>query len=225
MRLLPVVCILVLGCSASAPELADDRSGDRELVHPASVHTRDSGIDVLSSSQPPRRQVKKRSPIALADVTADTGIEFCHTDGSSGARYIMETVASGVATFDYDQDGLIDIYFLNGAPLRGADPTKHPKNRLYRNLGEFRFIDVTEQAGVGDEGYALAVAVGDYDADGFPDIYLSNFGPNVMYRNNGDGTFTDVTRQTGTAAGGVSKVGAGTSFLDADGNGDLDLFV
>ncbi len=161
----------------------------------------------------------------LRNVTEQTGIEFCHTDGSSGKHHIVETVASGLATFDYDGDGLIDIYFLNGAPLQGATAEVPPVNRLYRNLGGFRFVDVTEKAGVGDTGYGLGVAVADYDNDGDPDIYVSNYGPNVMYRNNGDGTFTDVTAETGTAAAHEHKAGAGVCFLDADGDGKLDLYV
>ncbi|MGQ9575510.1 MAG: CRTAC1 family protein [Thermoguttaceae bacterium] len=170
-----------------------------------------------------RRREVKPFPIQLSDVTARTGITFRHTDGSSGRKYIVETVASGLATFDYDGDGLIDIYFLNGRPLRGTITHEKPKNRLYRNVGNFQFEDVTEQAGVGEAGYGLGVAVGDYDNDGDPDIYVSNFGPNVLYRNNGDGTFTDVTAEAGVARG--SKVGAGASFFDMDGDGDLDLYV
>ncbi len=164
-------------------------------------------------------------PIVLRSVTDKTGIVFRHTDGSSGRLYIMETVASGLATFDYDGDGLIDVYFVNGAPLQGTKSDTLPRNRLFRNLGEFRFTDVTGEAGVGDTGFGLGVAVGDYDNDGDPDLYVSNFGPNAMYRNNGDGTFTEVARQTGTAAGDERKVGAGTCFLDMDADGDLDLFV
>jgi hypothetical protein len=168
---------------------------------------------------------RPQGPIVLRDVTAQTGIAFRHSDGSSGRRYIVETVASGLATFDYDGDGLIDIYFLTGTPLLGTPADPNVKNRLYRNLGGLKFIDVTDKAGVGASGYGLGVCVGDYDNDGFPDIYLSNFGPNVMYRNNGDGTFSDVTRRTGTVAGGKTKVGAGACFLDFDGDGQLDLFV
>ena len=163
--------------------------------------------------------------INLRDVTRETGIAFQHSDGSSGRRYIVETVASGLATFDYDGDGLIDIYFLTGTPLQGTKAEVMPKNRLYRNLGGFKFLDVTEKAGVGEAGYGLGVCVGDYDSDGHPDIYLSNFGPNVMFRNNGDGTFSNVTRQTGTAAASKRKVGAGVCFLDMDEDGELDLFV
>lgn len=163
------------------------------------------------------------SSIRLTDVTAATGIDFVHTDGSSGQRYIVETVSAGLATFDYDQDGDVDIYFLNGAPLRGATADPAPVNRLYRNDGNWRFTDVTAAAGVGDRGYGLGVTVGDYNNDGHPDLYLNNFGPNVLYRNNGDGTFTDATREAGVANG--DQVGAGACFLDMDADGDLDLYV
>ncbi len=163
------------------------------------------------------------SPIQFTDVTRQTGIGFVHTDGSSGRRYIVESVASGLATFDYDGDGDIDIYFLNGAPLPGSRIAPPPRNALYRNDGGWKFTDVTQTAGVGDTGYGLGVCVGDYDNDGDPDIYLNNFGPNVLYRNNGDGTFSDVTRSAGVANG--DKVGAGTCFLDIDKDGDLDLYV
>ncbi len=163
-------------------------------------------------------------PIQLKDVTGQTGIRFVHTDGSSGRRYIVETVASGLATLDYNGDGRIDILFLNGAPLPGS-PTNapSPRNALYRNEGGWKFTDVTPAAGLVDAGYHLGVCTGDYDNDGHPDIYLNNYGPNVLYRNRGDGTFADVTRQAGVAIG--NHVGAGACFLDMDGDGDLDLFV
>jgi hypothetical protein len=114
------------------------------------------------------------SPILLRDVTRQTGINFVHTDGSSGRRYIVESVASGLALFDYNGDGLIDIYFLNGAPLPGSPPGPRPGSALYRNDGNWKFTDVTEQAGVGGTGYALGVCVGDYNNDGYPDIYVNN---------------------------------------------------
>jgi len=161
--------------------------------------------------------------IVLTDVTGQTQITFRHTDGGSGERYIMETVSAGLALFDYDGDGDIDIYFLNGAPLKGTKVKKLPVNALYRNEGNWKFTDVTEQSGLGDTGYGLGVAVGDYDNDGDPDVYLNNYGPNVLYRNNGDGTFTDVTHQAGVDNG--FQVGAGTCFLDMDKDGDLDLYV
>lgn len=161
-------------------------------------------------------------PIQLRDVTRQTGIHFIHTDGSSGRRYIVETVASGLALFDYNGDGKTDIYFLNGQPLPGS---KAPaaRNALYRNEGNWQFTDVTESAGVGGAGYGLGVCVGDYNNDGAPDLYVNNFGRNVLYRNNGNGTFTDVTRPAGLELD--HHVGAGACFLDMDGDGDLDLFV
>jgi len=164
-----------------------------------------------------------RNPIQLADMTGATGITFVHTDGSSGERYIMETVTAGLALLDYDGDGWIDIYFLNGAPLRGAKADVPSRNALYRNEGGWRFTDVTDEAGVGDTGFGLGVTAADYDNDGDQDLFVNNYGPNVLYRNNGDGTFSDVTEQTNVPGG--HKMGAGACFLDMDADGDLDLYV
>ena len=162
-------------------------------------------------------------PIRFQEVTGETGITFLHTDGSSGRRYIVEAMSTGIATLDYDGDGLIDIYFPNGALLPGATADKPPRHALYRNRGGWRFEEVTDAAGVVCTGYGLGIGVGDYDNDGHPDIYLNHFGPNVLWRNNGDGTFTDATAQAGVARGNL--VGAGACFLDADGDGWLDLYV
>jgi enediyne biosynthesis protein E4 len=169
---------------------------------------------------PPAEEV---FPIQFQEVTAGSGITFLHTDGSSGRRYIVESMSTGIATFDYDGDGLIDVYFPNGAPLPGARYDKPPRHALYRNLGDWRFLEVTDQAGVPATAYGLGVAIGDYDADGWPDIYLNNFGPGILFHNNGDGTFDDVTQTAGVAVG--SRVGAGACFLDVDGDGRLDLYV
>lgn len=162
-----------------------------------------------------------KAQFRLTDVTSQTGIDFTHTDGSFGQRYIVESVSAGLALFDYDNDGDIDIYFLNGRPLQTNQPPT--SNALYRNEGHFQFTNVTTTANVGDLGHGLGVAVGDYNNDGYADLYLNNFGPNVLYRNNGDGTFTNVTQSAGVANG--DKVGAGASFLDIDRDGYLDLFV
>jgi len=162
-------------------------------------------------------------PIVFRDVTATTGITFRHTTGGSGRKYMAETVASGVATFDYDGDGRLDLYLLSGVPLEGTPPDPGAGSRLYRNDGGWRFTDVTAAAGIAPGGYALGVAVGDYDADGWADVYTNQFGPNILHRNNGDGTFTDVAAGAGVARG--EALGAGANFLDIDGDGVLDLFV
>jgi hypothetical protein len=135
----------------------------------------------------------------------------------------METVSAGLALFDCDNDGDVDIYFLNGAPLKGMKPGVLPRNACYRNDGNWKFTDVTKQTGLGDTGYGLGVAVADYDNDGDQDVYLNNYGPNILYKNNGDGTFTDVTERAGVSNG--FQVGAGACFLDIDKDGDLDLYV
>jgi hypothetical protein len=161
-------------------------------------------------------------PIRLRDVTGQT-LTFRHDDGGRGAFYLMETVSAGLALFDYDNDGDQDVYFLNGAPIGRSPARPAPRNALFRNEGNWRFTDVTALAGVGDDGHGLGVAVGDYDGDGDQDLYLNNYGPNVLYRNNGDGTFSDVTRAAGVGNGNL--FGAGASFLDMDGDGDLDLYA
>ncbi len=158
----------------------------------------------------------------MVDVTAQTGINFEHTNGMTvGAYEYLEVMGGGVAVFDYDGDGDLDLYFVNGNRSRGElDPTV--MNRLFRNEGRLRFVDVTEEAGVGDHGYGQGCTTADYDGDGDLDLYVTNYGPNVLYQNNGDGTFEDVTQ-----AAGVDDDGWGQSvcFLDFDRDGYLDLFV
>lgn len=182
-----------------------------------------AGATLALTSSPLSEGAPALSSIQLREMSRQTGINFVHTDGSSGKRYIIETVASGLALLDYDGDGDVDIYFLNGAPLPVSPSGAGAGNALYRNDGGWKFTDVSRAAGVAGNGYALGVCVGDYNNDGHPDIYVNNFGSNVLYRNNGNGTFTDVTAAAGVANG--DHVGAGTCFLDIDGDGDLDLFV
>jgi hypothetical protein len=167
-----------------------------------------------------------RCAIQLHDVTAQSGITFTHHDGSSGKRYVVEAMSTGLATLDYDQDGLTDIYFPNGAPLPGCERDSLPRHALYRNLGDWQFEDVTEQAGVVCTTYGMGATAGDFDADGYPDIYVSNFGPNVLFHNNGDGTFRNVTQELGVGREDIpNAIGAGVACLDIDGDGHLDLYV
>ena len=132
------------------------------------------------------------SPIRFSLVDVD--VPFVHDDGSCGQYHIVEAMSSGLALFDFDGDGDVDIYCLNGRPQATADAARQPRNALLRNDGNWRFTDVTEAAGVGDMHHSLGVCVGDYDNDGQPDLYVNNFGPNTLYRNRGDGTFEDVTQ-------------------------------
>jgi hypothetical protein len=134
-------------------------------------------------------------------------------------------MSAGLATFDYDGDGLIDVYFPNGAPLQGTKVDRPPRHALYKNLGNFKFREVTDEAGVVSTRFGLGIAIGDYDNDGWPDLYLDNFGPNVLFRNNGDGSFTDASDRAGVRRGSEKAVGAEACFLDVDGDGHLDLYV
>jgi enediyne biosynthesis protein E4 len=165
-----------------------------------------------------------KAPVVFEDVTAQTALaRFKHRSGNVAKDYILETPSGGVAVFDYDGDGLSDIYLLNGstiAAMRGKE--KPPRAALYRNLGNWKFEDVTDKAGVANERWGMGVAVGDYDNDGRADIYVGNFGVSRLYHNNRDGTFSDVAEKLGVARKGWST---GASFGDYDGDGRLDLFV
>jgi hypothetical protein len=160
-------------------------------------------------------------------------LDFVLQNSPTSQKYLIETMPGGVALLDYNNDGLLDIFFVNGGGI--SDPMNLPEsfhrnearywNRLYRQNRDGSFTDVTEQAGLasaGDGNYGMGVAVGDYDNDGYPDIFVTSYGKNVLYHNNGDGTFTDVTSKAGVAGGGWS-VSAG--FFDYDNDGHLDLFV
>ena len=164
----------------------------------------------------------------LVNIAPAAGIDYKEINYATDMKYPFETLGGAVAALDYDNDGFVDLFFLNGAPspehLR-TDPASF--NRLYRNNGNGTFKDVTEAAGLtgkGIKGYPQGVATGDYDNDGFVDIYVTNYGDNVLYRNNGNGTFTDVTAKAGVA---MSRLPfkASACWLDADNDGWLDLFV
>ncbi len=175
-------------------------------------------------------QSVRPSPIQFDDITARSGIHFRNEPSKTSRKYLPESMVGGVAMIDYDGDGKLDLYFVNGAALadpmpKGKQPDKSdPRywNRLYRNNGDGTFTDVTERAGVRGSSYDMGVATGDYDNDGRPDLYVTGIGHNILYHNNGDGTFTDVTNQAGVAGGGWST---GAMFIDYDRDGRLDLIV
>jgi hypothetical protein len=161
-------------------------------------------------------------PIHFTDVTLHSGVDFVHVSGDSAEKPFPAANGSGVAAFDFDLDGELDLYFLTGTRFPIDQARFGPANRCFRNLGDWKFQDVTGPTGLGCDGYSTGTAVGDFDADGFPDVFLNSFGPHRLFRNAGDGTFTEAG-----AAAGVDADAWGTSaaFLDYDGDGLLDLYV
>jgi hypothetical protein len=154
--------------------------------------------------------------------SAASGISWKHTAGHSAQKYLPETTGAGCAFLDYDNDGWMDIYLVNSGRCDFFNPNPPLRNALCRNNRDGTFTDVTEKAGVAAGGYGQGVAVGDYNADGFPDLYVTQYGRSILYRNNGDGTFTDVTEKAGVAAPGWSSSAV---WFDYDNDGRLDLFV
>jgi len=151
-----------------------------------------------------------------------SGITWKHSSGKSPEHYLPETTGAGCAFFDYDNDGWMDVYLVNSGKCDFFDPNPPLRNALYHNNRDGTFTDVTLRAGVPGGGYGQGVAVGDYDGDGFPDLYVTQYGRNILYHNNRDGTFTDVTEKAGVAAPGWSSSAV---WFDYDNDGKLDLFV
>jgi enediyne biosynthesis protein E4 len=163
-------------------------------------------------------------PARFTDVGAQAGLlNPTIYGGVKAKKYIVETVGCGVAFLDYDNDGWLDIFVLSGSRMDG--PVAGSSNRLYKNNRDGTFTDVTERAGLFKTGWASGVTVGDYNNDGFEDIFITYYGQNVLYRNNGNGTFTDVTHQAGLLYQGDTRWGSGCTFLDYDRDGHLDLYV
>ncbi len=173
---------------------------------------------------------KAQSPVTFTDITAQARIDFKHQNSPTSLKYLLETMGGGVAIFDYDNDGLMDIFFTNGALLKDSMPKdampekSEPKfwNRLYHQKADGTFENVTERAGLKGDGYEMGIAAADYDNDGYADLYVTGYGRNHLYHNNGNGTFTEVTRKLGVGGGGWST---SAGWIDYDRDGRLDLFV
>ncbi len=161
------------------------------------------------------------SRVTFTDITRETGITFSHVS-SPDKQYIVESMSGGVALLDFDRDGFLDVYFVNSLTVATAGDARSARSGLWRNQGDGTFTDVTEAAGVGYPGWGMGAVTGDFDNDGWDDLYVTCFGPNRLYRNNGNGTFTDVTEK---AAVGDPRWSAGAAFADYDSDGRLDLFV
>jgi hypothetical protein len=199
------------------------------FVLPPNAKASEAATPTATGQGPSRRPTP---PIAanpndwFEDVTQKSGIDFVHQFCHQRIANILLSNGSGAVVFDYDNDGFMDIYFLNWGPLEGvtaAPPgTKRQPNRLYRNRGDGTFEDVTRKAGLEGSGFASAATAGDFDNDGYTDLFVANVGHNILYRNRGDGTFEDVTEKAG-----VGHTGTGISavFLDYDNDGWLDLYV
>src|SRR2546425_6344313 len=218
------ICVTLLLNSG----LAQQKPAEKEPVH-----GQQSGMSMGSAHAPVKDALSRpitaggfvdSAPVIFIDGTHTSGIDrFHHRSGGHEKRTILETPGSGVALLDYDNDGWLDIYLLNGSTfpaLRGKEAP--PRAMLLHNNHDGTFTDVTEKAGVANERWGFGVAVGDYNNDGWPDIYVSNFGKNRLYHNNHDGTFTDVAEKAGVALGGWSTC---ATWGDYDHDGLLDLFV
>ena len=173
---------------------------------------------------PRHRRSFSSEPVTFVDVARSAGITFLHDNAASPEKYLIETMGSGCAWIDYDQDGLLDLYLVNGAATRVYTPKQPLRCALYRNNGDGTFTDVTAKAGVGAEGlFGMGVAVGDYDNDGFPDLLVLGYGRCILYHNNGDGSFTDVTAHAGVENSG--RWASSAAWFDYDNDGRLDLVI
>ena len=161
--------------------------------------------------------------LRLVDISEQSGISWEHTTGRSKRAHIVEGIASGLASFDFDRDGLIDIYLLNGHALTGPASETKEMDGFFRNVGGMRFQDISKFTKIDGSGYGLGICAADFDGDGFQDLFINNYGPNFLYLNCGDGTFVDVTEQSGIPAG--NKVGSGVAFADFNGDECLDIYV
>lgn len=183
-------------------------------------------LKYLALAPPLLSGLRSRRPrsVKFVDVAQSAGIHFRHANAASAEKYLIETMGSGCGWIDYDQDGLLDLYLVNGAATRLYTPPHALRGALYRNNGDGTFTDMTDKAGVGAEGlFGMGVAVGDYDNDGFPDLLVLGYGRCILYHNNGNGTFSDVTARAGVANTG--RWASSAAWFDYDNDGRLDLVI
>lgn len=209
---------------------SDTVIGQQPTPSPTPQRTGKSYSAELPTKKPPPPAPQAKSPVTFADITSQTAVNFKRAASFTSVKYLLEAMGGGVAMFDYDNDGRMDLFFTNGALLKDPMPKtetpdkRDPKywNRLYHQKADGTFEDVTELSGLKGSGFTMGVAAADYDNDGWSDLYVTGYGGNYLYRNKGDGTFTDVTKKAGVAAGGWST---STGWIDYDRDGRLDLFV
>jgi enediyne biosynthesis protein E4 len=221
------LAVLLASCAFAGQLVRAQQQPNTTPTQPRTGRSYTTG-DPNAKLPPPPPQAP--APVTFTDITQQSGITFKHAASPTSRKYLPETMGGGVALFDYDNDGRLDIYFTNGAAL--ADPMssdarpdkRDPRfwNRLYHQKADGTFEDVTERAGVKGNGYSFGVAAGDFDGDGFVDLYVTAYGGNTLYRNRGDGTFEDVTKRLGVGASGWST---SAGWFDYDNDGRLDLFV
>lgn len=219
MSVLGLVCLLATGLAAN---------GQQPNASPSPRTGR--AYSAEERKTPPPAGPKGQSPVTFKDVTTSVNLNFMHQASPTSMKYLPETMGGGVALFDYNNDGLLDVFFTNGALLRESMrkndvPDKSDSrfwNRLYRQQRDGTFADVTERSGLSGSGYSMGVAAGDFDNDGYTDIYVTGYESNHLYRNMGDGTFADVTKRSNVAGGGWST---SAGWFDYDRDGRLDLVV
>jgi len=213
--------VMLVGCSPDGSRPLDNKENGRDSDRTAPAYSIDPNAALTVT--PP---IAPGSADRFHDVTQEAGLDFVHQYCDRRIANILQSNGSGAAILDFDNDGWMDVYLVNAGPLEGVtqhEPgTRRDPNRLYRNLGNGMFEDVTEGADVTGHGFGTAAVAGDFDDDGHTDLYVVNFGPNILYRNQGDGTFKDVTEQAGLLD---PNTGIGAAFADFDRDGHLDLFV
>ena len=223
-------CSLVIAVLAFSGVNVPAVIGQQPVASPTPQRTGKSYSANTPNKKPPPPAAQSVSPVTFSDITSLTGISFKRSPSFTSLKYLLEAVGGGVAMFDYDNDGRLDLFFTNAAAVKDPMPKseapdkRDPKywNRLYHQKVDGTFADVTEASGLKGIGFTMGVAAADYDNDGWQDLYVTGYEGNFLYRNNGDGTFIDVTQKAGVGAGGWST---SAGWLDYDLDGRLDLFV